>query len=131
VSLGLEWLLVLVSVGIAALGIGIAYRFYKGPEAFARPRQLAERFSLAYKLILNKYWVDEIYDAVIVRPIRMVSDGVLWRIVDVRIIDGIVNALGGLTKAFSYVFRFAQSGYVQTYVLVVVLGVLFLLVRAL
>ena len=46
-------------------------------------------------------------------------------------IDGAVNLTGGLTKVFSYVFRFAQDGYVQTYVLVVVLGVLVLLIRAL
>ena len=75
-------------------------------------------------------WVDEVYDAVVVRPIRFSSEQILWRIVDVRIIDGLVNLLARFTKAFSYLFRFFQSGYVQTYVLVLVLGVLALLLRA-
>jgi NADH:ubiquinone oxidoreductase subunit 5 (subunit L)/multisubunit Na+/H+ antiporter MnhA subunit len=60
---------------------------------------------------------------------RALSEGVLWRWVDVRFIDGIINLLAGFTKAFSYVFRFFQSGYVQTYALVVVLGVLVLIWR--
>jgi NADH:ubiquinone oxidoreductase subunit 5 (subunit L)/multisubunit Na+/H+ antiporter MnhA subunit len=67
----------------------------------------------------------------VVRPLHSLSERVLWRAVDVRVIDGLVNLLAGFTKAFSYLFRFAQSGYVQTYVLVLVLGVLVLLLRTL
>jgi NADH-quinone oxidoreductase subunit L len=63
--------------------------------------QMAARFPAVQRLLENKYWVDEAYDAVLVRPIRIVSDGFLWRFVDARVIDGVVNALGGLTKAFS------------------------------
>ena len=111
------------------LGLILGSLFYwRRPELST---QMAARFPGLQRLLENKYWVDEAYDMLIVRPIRVLSDGVLWRFLDARVIDGVVNALGGLTKAFSYVFRFAQSGYVQTYVLVVVLGVLFLLVRAL
>jgi NADH-quinone oxidoreductase subunit L len=124
-----EWLAMGIALTAGVLGLLLGSLFY-----WRRPQlstQMAARLPGMQRLLENKYWVDEFYDAVIIRPIRVVSEGVLWRIVDVRIIDGIVNALGGLTKAFSYVFRFAQSGYVQTYVLVVVLGVLFLLVRAL
>jgi len=124
-----EWLAMGIALFAGVFGLLLGSLFY-----WRRPQlatQMAGRFPAVQRLLENKYWVDEFYDAVVVRPLRAISDGVLWRIVDVRIIDGIVNALGGLTKAFSYVFRFAQSGYVQTYVLVVVLGVLFLLVRAL
>jgi NADH-quinone oxidoreductase subunit L len=97
----------------------------------ARPQMatgLATRLGGLRTALANKYWVDELYDAAIVRPTRVISDRVLWRIVDSRIIDGLVNLVGGLMKVFSYLFRFVQSGYVQTYVLVVVVGVLALLV---
>ena len=47
----------------------IARRFYLGPDAFAVPRRLAGRMSLVHALLLNKYWVDEIYHAVVVQPI--------------------------------------------------------------
>jgi NADH-quinone oxidoreductase subunit L len=128
VSLGLEWLLVLVSVGIAALGIGIAYRFYKGPEAFARPRQLAERFSLAYKLLLNKYWVDEIYDALVIKPIYWFCL-FCWRIIDVFIIDTVfVNGTAFLVELTGDLLRFLQTGNVRNYALSVALGILALAV---
>ena len=124
-----EFLAMGVALAAALLGLILGSLFY-----WRRPQlstQMAARFPAVQRLLENKYWVDEAYAAVIVRPIRTLSDGFLWRFVDARVIDGVVNALGGLTKAFSYAFRFAQSGYVQTYVLVIVLGVLFLLVRAL
>src|SRR4030095_11859821 len=91
--------------------------------------QLAARFPRVRRMLEAKYWVDEIYSAVIVRPMVAVSEGVLWRWIDMRLIDGIVNLLAGFTKAFSNVFRFFQSGYVQTYVLVLVLGMVALLWR--
>ena len=128
VSLGLEWLLVLLSVGIAALGIGIAYRFYKGPDAFERPRRLAERFSLAYKLLLNKYWVDEIYDALIIKPIYWFCL-FCWRVIDVFIIDTIfVNGTAFLVELTGDLLRFLQTGNVRNYALSVALGILALAV---
>ena len=54
------------SVAVAGFGIWLAYRFYMGAEAMVRPQRLAERFPLAYKLLLNKYWMDEIYDATLI-----------------------------------------------------------------
>ncbi len=126
-SAAAEWGATGVAMLMGLLGIGLGHLLYvRRPELAT---QLAARFSGLRRVLAAKYYVDEAYDAVVVRPVRMLSDRVLWRIFDVRIIDGIVNLLGGLTKAFSYVFRFFQSGYVQTYVFVVVLGVLVLLWR--
>jgi NADH-quinone oxidoreductase subunit L len=124
-----EWGATLVAVTIGLIGLLLGHQLYaRAPQAAAR---LAARFAFLRRLLARKFYVDEVYDALVVRPTRFLADRVLWRVVDVRIIDGLVNLLGGLTKAFSYVFRFAQSGYVQTYVFVLVLGVLALLIRVL
>jgi NADH-quinone oxidoreductase subunit L len=124
-----EWVATLVAVAIGLTGLLLGHQLYaRRPQAAA---QLAARFAFLRRLLANKFYIDELYAALVVRPTRFLAERVLWRVVDVRIIDGLVNLLGGLTKAFSYVFRFAQSGYVQTYVLVLVLGVLALLFRVL
>jgi NADH-quinone oxidoreductase subunit L len=125
-SAAAEWTAMLVAMAAGLGGVLLGHLMYA-----ARPQMatgLATRLGGLRTALANKYWVDELYDAAIVRPTRVISDRVLWRIVDSRIIDGLVNLVGGLMKVFSYLFRFVQSGYVQTYVLVVVVGVLALLV---
>ena len=83
---GLEWTLMLVSIAVAIAGIGIAaYFFLKNRRA---ADAMAERFSGVRTLLLNKYYVDEIYDATVVQPIRIVSEEALWKVVDVKLIDG-------------------------------------------
>jgi NADH-quinone oxidoreductase subunit L len=124
-----EWGAMAVAFAAGLLGLLLGHLFYA-----RRPRvatSLAQRFPGLKQLLSGKYYVDEAYDATIVRPTHTLADRVLWRVVDVRIIDGLANFLGALTKVFSHVFRFAQSGYVQTYALVVVLGLLVLLIRVL
>ena len=117
-----------VALAAALLGLGLGFQLYaRRPQTAAA---LAGRLQPLQRLLAGKYFVDELYAAVIVRPFRMLSEA-LWRLVDVRLIDGVINLLGGVTRAFSFVFRFAQSGYVQTYAFVVVLGVLVLLLRVL
>ena len=117
-----------VALAAALLGLLLGFQFYaRRPQAATA---LAARLQPLQRLLEGKYFVDELYAAVIVRPFRLLSEA-LWRLVDVRLIDGVVNLLGGVTRAFSFVFRFAQSGYVQTYAFVVVLGVLVLLLRVL
>ena len=113
----------------ALLGLVLGGIFYaRRPEISTR---LAARYAGLQRVLAHKYYVDEIYDRAIVQPVRSLSERVLWKVVDQRVIDGLVNLTGGLTRVFSYVFRFAQDGYVQTYVFVVVLGALVLLIRAL
>ena len=122
-----EWAATLVAFLAAAAGLLLGYQLYgRRPELAT---QLAVRFAPLQRLLAGKYFVDEIYGAVVLRPLHWLSDRVLWRGVDVRLIDGLVNLLAGLAKAFSYGFRFLQSGYVQTYALVIILGVLVLLWR--
>ena len=86
----LELTLMAVSAFVAIGGIGIAmFLFLKHREA---ADGVAARFAGLHRLLQHKYYVDEIYDATIVQPIRIVSEEGLWKIVDARVIDGTVNS---------------------------------------
>ncbi len=84
---------------------------------------VARQFSGVYRLLLNKYNVDELYDAAVVQPIKLLSTGVLWKGVDVGLIDGTVNGVGALVRAGSSVLRRVQTGSVRAYAAGLFLGV--------
>lgn len=116
-----ELLLMIVSFAGAAASIFFArYIYLKKPEIAART---ANRFRGLYNLLWNKYYVDEIYDAVIVNPIVTVSRNVLWKIADNKIIDGTVNGAAKLVDLISASIRKIQTGVAQLYALVMVLGI--------
>ncbi len=120
-----ELLLMAGSVAIALAGIGLATLLFLGrPE---RARALATRFAGVHRLLLNKYYVDELYDAVIVQPIKRVSTGVLWRRVDAGFIDGVVNGTGLVVRGWSAVLRRVQTGSVRAYAMSIFLGVVTIL----
>ena len=117
---GLEGTLMLVSIAAAVAGIGIAaYFFLKNRRA---ADQMAERFSGLRTLLLNKYYVDEIYDAAVVQPIRIVSEDGLWKVVDVRLIDAAVNGVGQTVVGSSERLRHIQTGSVRAYAASVFFG---------
>ncbi|HTI37072.1 MAG TPA: NADH-quinone oxidoreductase subunit L, partial [Vicinamibacterales bacterium] len=108
-----EWMLMGVSVGAAAAGIVIAFYFwYRNRGAADR---MARTLSPIYTLLLNKYYVDELYDATIVHPIENGSTVALWRGVDVGLIDGAVNGVGALVRGTSSGLRRLQTGSIRTY----------------
>ena len=108
-----------LSTGIALVGIILAYVMYiKNPDL---PAKIVDKFKLVYKIIYNKYYVDEIYDATIVNP-TVKSSFFLWRVIDVRVIDGFVNGVGRLVELKSEVLRLFQTGYVRNYALSMLLG---------
>jgi len=114
-----------VSSAVAAVGIAIAvYFFLKNRLAADR---LADRFVGVRELLLNKYYVDEVYDAAIVQPIRIASEDGLWKVVDVRVIDGAVNGVGEIVRDSGEVIRRAQTGSVRTYAASLLLGVVVIL----
>jgi len=118
-GLSLEWALMAIAIGIALIGFFIAYRLYiKSPEA---PARYAEKAGFVYRTVLNKYYIDEIYHASIIKPFFGLSD-IFWKIFDVKIIDGIVNGTSVLFRGISQVLRKVQSGYVQEYIVVLILG---------
>jgi NADH-quinone oxidoreductase subunit L len=80
-----------------------------------------------YTLLLNKYYVDEIYDAAIVQPIRIVSQEGLWRGVDVHVIDGAVNGTASIVEGGSSLMRRLQTGSVRTYAGSLLIGVVLIL----
>ncbi len=116
-----EYVLMAVSVGIALAGIWLAYTWYTQKKEV--PERLAVNNPAAYNLLLNKYKVDELYDTVFVTPIQKSSDLFLWKIFDVKIVDGIVNGLPKLIGMFSGVARKVQTGIAQSYVFVFLIGV--------
>jgi NADH-quinone oxidoreductase subunit L len=114
----------ILSLAIAVAGVLVATRFYVWrPET---PARMAERYSKAYRVLLNKYYVDELYDAVIVEPIRRGSFW-LWRRFDDFVIDGSVNGVASVVRVGSLVLRRVQTGYVMNYVLSFILGVVAIL----
>jgi NADH-quinone oxidoreductase subunit L len=117
----LEYVLMAVSVAVAISGILIARRWYLGRKEI--PEDLARRVPGVYNLLLNKYYVDELYDATVVTPVVKTSEHLLWRIVDEKMIDWLVNAIARATAAISRVVRMVQTGVAQSYVFVFLLGV--------
>jgi NADH-quinone oxidoreductase subunit L len=119
IGAGTEWLLMLVSVAVAAVGIFAAYVFYLQKPGI--PHTLVARFPWLYKLLYNKYFVDEIYGAVIVNPLVKGSDWVYGHF-DLKVIDGALNGSASATGFFGKVLSFVQTGFVKDYALAFLLG---------
>jgi NADH-quinone oxidoreductase subunit L len=126
-SYAIEWVLMVVSVAIAVGGILLARRIWGGTVGLARGEAWARRFPAAHRVLSNKYYVDELYDAAIVQPIKQLSIRGLWRGVDVGVIDGMVNGVGGGVQAASGVLRRAQTGSIRTYAAALFLGAVLIL----
>jgi NADH-quinone oxidoreductase subunit L len=122
---GTETVLMGVSVGTAVAGIVLAMYFWLRNRPAAT--RVARSAAPLYTLLLNKYYVDEIYNAVIVQPIKGISSLVLWRGVDAGLIDGAVNGVGGLVRASSSSLRRLQTGSVRAYAASLFFGVVVIL----
>ena len=120
-----EYLLMFVSIAIAAAGIYIARWIYLRHEDIVI--SLVKRYPRIYRTLLNKYYVDEIYDAVIVDPTVKVSNDVLWKTMDVTMIDGSVNGSAKIINGIGQVFRKIQTGVAQSYAVIFVGGILFVI----
>ncbi len=122
-SVSLEWTLLFVSVALAVIGWLFA-RFLYGRKTDA-PSKLADLFSYYYKILLNKYYVDEIYFALIVTPIKKIGD-FFWLFIDTVIIDGFVNLCAYLARCIGKVYSLYQNGAVKVYALTMLGGILVL-----
>ena len=123
----LELTLMAVSVALAASSASLAYYMYAGGGRHL-PAQLAERLKPIYTLVYNKYWIDELYQAVIVGPIKAFSR-FCWRVIDDGLIDGaLVNGTAGVVGLSGRLVRLFTSGDVQRYATVLFVGVWVLLV---
>jgi NADH-quinone oxidoreductase subunit L len=122
---GTEITLMAVSSAVAVGGIGLAFYFFLRNRRAAD--DMARRFAGLHRLLANKYYVDEAYDAAIVQPIRIVSEEGLWRGIDVRVIDGAVNGVGDAVGGASELLRRMQTGSVRAYAASLFLGVVLIL----
>jgi NADH-quinone oxidoreductase subunit L len=112
-STQLELVLSVVAVAVALLGWFLADRMYrKNPKS---PEKLAEAMPTGYKLLSNKYYVDEIYGAAIVKPLMATSTYVLGWVVDKAVIGGAAWLLGGLATFAGALLQRWQSGNIRSY----------------
>ncbi len=112
-----EIILIIVSIVVAATSIFLSFKRYSKQEKFAEEKGIG-------KVLENKYYLDEIYDASVVNPIFKSSDSFLWKIFDVKIIDGFVNGVAKFASRMSLDWKKVQSGVVQDYAAFAIAGVL-------
>jgi NADH-quinone oxidoreductase subunit L len=110
---------------VAALVVVLAAFRVVSRQAVQPAAQSAEPTGFA-KVLYNKYYVDELYDRIIVRPIVRASQ-FSWKVIDAGVIDGTVNAVGWIAKGVGAAVSFFQTGSVNTYAFVLTLGVLVIL----
>ncbi|MDR4508992.1 MAG: NADH-quinone oxidoreductase subunit L [Candidatus Brocadiaceae bacterium] len=124
---GNPYFMMVLSTAIAIAGILLAYYLYiKKPEL---PERLSKRFAFFYKIVLNKFYVDEIYDVLFVTSTKKFSIQ-LWKRMDVQVIDGFVNTIARFVGWTGSIFRLAQTGYIRNYALYIVIGCIFIIVFA-
>ncbi len=109
-------------VGIAA--IALAYVFYLVKTNW--PQKLANAVKPLYKLSLNKWYFDEIYEVALVQPTKKIGD-FLWRVIDVKGVDGVPNGMVAICKKAAAQVSKLQTGYIYNYTLSIILGLIILI----
>jgi NADH-quinone oxidoreductase subunit L len=109
----LELILSVAAVGVAILGWFVAHLFYK--QGSERPAKLAAALPGGYNLLAHKYYIDEIYGAVVVKPLLLVSQYLLGGLVDKGILGGAAWLLGGTAKFSGALLQQWQSGNLRSY----------------
>jgi NADH-quinone oxidoreductase subunit L len=124
-SHGLELALIAASVAAAAVGIWTAWRLWGDGKGLAADEAFAASRPGLQKLLADKYRIDELYDALIVRPLARLAR-ICWKVVDELIIDGGLNVVAFLVELTGDLGRFTTTGNVRNYALYFFLGVLLL-----
>ena len=154
-SLGVEWVLIALSVAVACFGIYLATRFYFGPRAGETPKAITARVPALYRTVANTYYVDEIYGATFVAGTEKLAraswefdarviDGAVngtrhltvgtsffSGLFDLNVVDGAVNLVAKIYELSSRVLRRVQWGVVQGYALVMAVGFVLMVAAAL
>jgi NADH-quinone oxidoreductase subunit L len=120
-----EAILIVLSVGVAVAGILLARSIYGGGGGAERGLAFEERYPALHRLLANKWYVDELYDAIVVRPLHGLS-WVFYRVVDVLVVDGSIRAGAAVTRASGDLGSLTTTGNVRNYALYFFLGVLVL-----
>jgi len=120
-----EFMVMGISVAAAIGGIFISWIFYSlKPEI---PKTLAAKFKGIYTTLWNKYYVDELYDFIVVRPTKWIASSILVAVTDRKIIEGIVNGVPGAIRDFGERLRKLQTGHLQHYAVSIAIGLFVIL----
>ena len=111
-----ERIFTLISVLIALTGISIGWFMFQQQPLRQMPR-----------LLENKYYVDELYDATIIQPILVTSREGLWKIFDIGVIDGLIHGLGRTVIKFGKTVRYMQIGFVRAYAAIILAGAILII----
>lgn len=114
-----EYILMAITSTIVLAGVGLAYMMYMQKRTI--PETLAQKFPVLYKLLLNKWYIDELYEWNVIKPLHSFSR-FLWQVADVKIIDGFVNGTARFFMRCGGMLRNIQTGYVQRYAVTFVAG---------
>ncbi|TAL28592.1 MAG: NADH-quinone oxidoreductase subunit L [Nitrospirae bacterium] len=120
-----EWMVMAISVIAGFSGIGLAYFMYLKRADI--PVKIAQQFSGVHRLLFNKYYVDELYSFLIVRPAIWTAKNILIGITDAKIIEAIVNGVPKAIGIFSEQLRKFQTGRLQHYASIMALGILIII----
>ncbi len=115
-----EIILIFVSIIVASISIYISFKKFSKQDKFTEESGIG-------KVLENKYYLDEIYDKTIVNPIFKLSDSFLWKIFDVKIIDGFVNGIARFSSRLSIDWRRIQSGIIHDYAILAVAGIIMIM----
>ncbi len=118
-NVAMEWLLAGCSVAIAIVGLVLARRFYLQDTSL--PGKIASRWSTLYRYVYNKWYVDELYETLVIRPMGAICD-FLWKYFDMLVIDGLVNGLAQTCAAAGSGIRRLQGGSVAGYLTTMAVG---------
>jgi NADH-quinone oxidoreductase subunit L len=110
---------------VAGVGIWLAWKTYGDDKGLAGGESWAERYPAIHRLLVNKYWLDEIYDEMVVRPLRSMAR-FCWKVVDSILIEGVVHTGPFITRLVGDIGRFTTTGNVRDYALYFFVGLILL-----
>lgn len=119
-----ELILMGVAITVMALAIYYAYKTYIVNKTL--PAEESEELQPLHNMIYKKYWVDELYENVITKPLNFISEA-FYKVVDNQLVDGIVNGVGTLVNRTSSIIRLAQTGNIGLYIFVMVISIVLIL----
>ena len=108
-----EFSLTIIAILGTLIGIAIAYELYIKNTQITHV--LVSRLSFLYKIVHGKFFIDELYDLVVVQPIKKGTQTVLWQSIEKKVIDGAVNGTASTVQVWSHKIKRIQSGYVRAY----------------
>jgi NADH-quinone oxidoreductase subunit L len=122
----IEYILMAFSTAVAIVAILLAKKFYSD-ENWTTPRKMVNSMKTGYRVLTHKWYLDEVYYRVFVDPLFATSESFLWKITDIKIIDGLVNGTARMIFNIGDNIKRLQTGIVQNYALMMMFGIVLVL----